>query len=67
MFGYSNSYDENLKKLLAPEIKVAKINPNSPDLKLREQFYYDELKYHLRWDRNVCLFNLIISVIIVIK
>jgi hypothetical protein len=28
----------------------------SEEIKLREKFYHDELKYHLRWDRRVSLY-----------
>ncbi|CAF0719614.1 unnamed protein product, partial [Brachionus calyciflorus] len=53
LFGYSLAYDEQVKKVLQPELKTPKIFASkTEEMKLREQFYRDELKYHLKWDRT---------------
>lgn len=53
LFGYSTGYDTTMKKILMPQLSLPKaFRPESEEIKLREKFYKDELKYHLRFDRN---------------
>lgn len=49
LFGYSTGYDTTMKKAFMPQLCLPKaFRPESEEIKLREKFYKDELKYHLR-------------------
>lgn len=53
LFGYSTGYDTTMKKILMPQLCLPKAcGPESEEIKLREKFYKDELKYHLQFNRN---------------
>jgi len=53
LFGYSTGYDTTLKKILMPQLSLPKAaRPESDEIRLREKFYKDELKYHLKIDRG---------------
>ncbi|RNA04951.1 lipoxygenase homology domain-containing 1-like [Brachionus plicatilis] len=52
LFGYSLAYDEQVKKLMQNEYKTPKIgSAKTDDLRLRERFYRDEIRYHCKWNR----------------
>jgi len=62
LFGYTTGNDKELRKILNPDLRRPKTaKTESEELKLREQFYKDELRYHLRWDRRVIVTSFILT------